>query len=146
MSDRSAILVQICAAVAAAVNQCQALAVAAVDLCPQQEFDKLGSLSIRVTPFKSAISSDTRASTVRMDAQVTIWIADPGGEEAVAPGIMLVEDIANGIFRRRLELAGGGQAVATRSEIVTVYDLDRLRQTHVFLSALRVHVTAWYKP
>lgn len=145
MSERSATLVKICNAVASAVNQCQLLTTAVTDLYPQENFESLTALSIRVTPYKSAISSDNRSSNVRMDAQVTIWVADPGGSEAVAPGILLVEDIANGIFRKRLAFSENTlQAVITKSEIVTVYDLDHLQKTHVFLSALRIYVSAWY--
>lgn len=144
---RKPILVAICDALAAAVTQCQNHAVAATDLCPQASFDKLSVLTIRTTPFMSSITSVDRSDTRRMDAQFTVWVASPSGSDAVAPGIQLVEDIANGLLRTRLQLAGttATQAVITKTEILSVYDLERLLVSHVFLSALRVHITTWYK-
>ena len=145
---RSSIMGKLCDALAAAVNQSQSQAVAATDLCLLEAFDKLSELTIRVTPYKTGFSAETRAATVRVDAQLTVWVADPGGPAAVAPGMLLVEDIANGIFRQRLQFAAGEaiQAVVTKAEIATVYDLERLQTSHLFLSAIRAHVVAWYTP
>lgn len=145
---RKPILVAICDALAAAVTQCQSLAVAVTDLCPQSSFDKLSALTIRVTPFTSSITSMDRSDTRHMDAKFTVWVASPGGADAVEPGIQLVEDIANGLLRASLQLSGqaAGRAVITKAEIMSVYDLERLLTSHVFLSAIRVHVTTWYKP
>lgn len=144
---RKPVLVMLADALAAAVNLCQSLTAAQTDLCPESDFDKLDSLAIRVTPFTSAITSVDRSDTRRMDAQFTLWVASPGGAAAIAPGIQLVEDIANGLLRSRLHCSGAPitQAVITKTETVSVYDLERLLASHVFLSALRIHVTAWYK-
>lgn len=149
MSDpQKPLLIRICDALADAITQCQSQAVAVTELCPQSNFDKLTELIIRTTPFKSAITSIDRSDKKRLDAQYTVWVASPGGDDAVAPGIQLVEDIANGVMHNRLQLAGTNPstAIITKIEILTVYDLERLLTSHVFLSALRVHVIAWYTP
>lgn len=147
MTDtRQSILIAICDALATAVNQCQSLTQAATNLCPQADFDKLDSLSINVTPYNFALSSPDRSSTKQMNAQFTVWVASPGGAESIANGVLLQEDIANGLQRQTLSLTGQKiKAVVTKTEVVTVYDLQRLLEAHTFLSALRVHVIAWYK-